>query len=373
MHGLARRVPADTPINKTETILSQLTGPLVFKAHPQQNERGNNAMNINRRQLLAAAAGGLAAAGLTNAGLARAQAFPERQITVIVSYPPGGDTDAMARLYAERLGQRVRQPVIIDNRAGAGGTVGNTFALRAKPDGYTLLFTPNPFTTAPMLLKLSPAASYDPLTGFDPVIQTGLQSVLLVAHPDAGIKSVRDLVAQAKSGKQLNYGSPGAGSPMHIAAELLNRAAGINVQHIPFRGIGPMIPEMLTGRVQMGYTTFGPVAQHIAAGKLVAVALTDPERTPLIPGLATVAEQGYPSVKEGAWHGFMAPKGTPAAVIATFNEHFNEILKMPDVIERMATFGARPVGGRPEALSRINADDFARLTKTIKDLNITAE
>jgi len=298
---------------------------------------------------------------------------PERNITLVVSYPPGGDTDAMARLFAEKLTQRLKQTVVVDNRAGAGGTVGNTFVARAKPDGYTLLFTPNPITTAPTLLKLSPAASYDPLTSFDPVILTGMQSVLLVAHPDAGIKSVKDLVTAAKAGKQLNYGSPGAGSPMHIAAELLNKAAGIDVQHVPFRGIGPMIPEMLTGRVQMGYTTYGPVSQHIAAGKLVAVALTDPERTPLIPGVATVAEQGYPTVKEGAWHGIMAPKGTPANITQTLNMHMNEILRMPDVVEKMASFGARPVGGKPEALSKVNADDYARLTKTIRDLNITAE
>lgn len=325
-------------------------------------------MTINRRQWLAAATAGLAVPGTV-----LAQGWPERPLTIVVAYPPGGDTDAMARLFAERLGQRLKQTVIIENRAGAGGTVGNTSVARARPDGYTLLFTPNPFTTAPQLLKLNPANSYDPLTSFDPVIQTSVQAVLLVAHPDTGIKSVRDLVAQAKSGKPLNYGSPGAGSPMHIAAELLNRAAGIQVQHIPFRGIGPMIPEILTGRVSMGYTTYGPVAQHIAAGKLVAVALTDPERTPLIPGLATVAEQGYPSVKEGAWHGFMAPKGTPAPLIATLNEHFNEILKMSDVIERLASFGARPVGGRPDALARVNAEDHARLSRTIKDLNITAE
>jgi tripartite-type tricarboxylate transporter receptor subunit TctC len=149
---------------------------------------------------------------------------------------------------------------------------------------------------------------------------------------------------------------------MHIAAELLNRAAGINTQHIPYRGIGPMIPELLTGRIQLGYTTYGPVAQHIAAGKLVAVALTDPERTQLIPGLATVAEQGYPSVKEGAWHGIMAPKGTPAAVIASLNAHM-----------KMAVFGARPAGGAPDQLYKVNADDYSRLTKTISDLKITAD
>ena len=312
-------------------------------------------------------------AGLVTAGPGWAQAYPERPITIVVSYPPGGDTDAMARLYGEKLSQRLRQTVIVENRPGAGGTLGNTTALRARPDGYTLLFTPNPFTTAPQLLKLNPASSYDVLNGFEPVILTGWQSVMIVANADTGIRTVRDIVTQAKSGKALNYGSPGAGSPMHIAAELLNRAAGINVQHIPFRGIGPMIPELLTGRVQLGYTTYGPVAQHIAAGKLVAVALTDPERTPLIPGLATVAEQGFASVKEGAWHGFMAPKGTPAAVIATLNAHFNEIIRMPEVVEKMASFGARPAGGAPEALSRVNAEDLTRLTRTIRELNITAD
>ena len=327
-------------------------------------------MQISRRTWMAACA----ALSLGAMVSAHAQTWqPDRAITMVVSYPPGGDTDAMARMYAEKLTQRLKQTVVVDNRAGAGGTVGNTAVARAKADGYTLLFTPNPMTTAPMLLKLAPAASYDPLTSFDPIILTGLQSVLLVAHPDAGFKSIKELVSAAKSGKQLNYASPGAGSPMHIAAELLNKAAGIEVQHVPFRGIGPMIPEMLTGRVQMGYTTYGPVSQHIAAGKLVAVALTDPERSPLIPGVPTVAEQGYPTVKEGAWHGIMAPKGTPANVIQTLNAHMNDILRMPDVVEKMASFGARPVGGKPEALSKINADDYARLTKTITDLKITAE
>ena len=338
--------------------------------HPRPNFVGELKMQISRRTLMAACCLTLLGAVTT----AQAQTWqPERNLTLVVSYPPGGDTDAMARLYAEKLTQRLKQTVVVDNRAGAGGTVGNTMVARAKNDGYTLLFTPNPFTTAPMLLKLTPAASYDPLTSFDPVILTGLQSVMLVANPDAGIKSVKDLVAAAKAGKPLNYGSPGAGSPMHIAAELLNKAAGINVQHIPFRGIGPMIPEVLTGRVQMGYTTYGPVSQHIAAGKLVAVALTDPERSPLIPGLATVAEQGYPTVTEAAWHGIMAPKGTPANVIQTLNTYMNEILRLPDVVEKMASFGARPVGGKPEALSKVNADDYARLSKTIRDLNITAE
>lgn len=326
-------------------------------------------MNTYRRQSAVAA---LAAAAFF-AGGAFAQTFPDKPITLIVAYPTGGDTDAMARLYAERLTQRLKQSVLVENKPGAGGVLGNAYVGKAKPDGYTLLFTPNPFSTAPTVLKLAPSASYDVLNGFDSIILTGMQSVLLVAHPDTGIKSISDLVAQAKAGKQLNYASPGAGSPMHIVAEWLNKVAGIQVQHVPYRGIGPMIPDMLTGRVNMGYTTYGPVSQLISSGRLVAVALTDDEQTALIPKLATIAEQGYKDIKLGAWHGIMAPKGTSANVISLLNSHMNEVLKMPDVVERMGTYGARPVGGAPEALTKINADDYARLTKLIRDLNIQAD
>ena len=327
-------------------------------------------MKLDRRQWMAVA---LAAGAMGTLDSAWAQTYPERTITIVVSYPPGGDSDALARLFAEKLSQRVKQSVMVENRAGASGTVGNTAVLRSKPDGYTLLFTPNTFPTAPILLKLDAAASYDPVNGFDPVILTGMQSLMLVAHVDTGIKTIKDLVDKAKSGKALTYASPGAGSPMHIAAEMLNRAADIKITHVPYRGTGPMIPDLIAGRVDMGYSTLGPVTQHIASGKLVTVAVTDGEQSPLIPGVKTVAEQGYPSVKEGAWNGIMAPKGTPRPIIDMLNAHMNEILKMPDVIQRMGTFGARPVGGAPEILSKTNADDYARLTKAIADLKITAD
>jgi tripartite-type tricarboxylate transporter receptor subunit TctC len=302
-----------------------------------------------------------------------AQSYPDRPISIVVSYPPGGDSDATARLLADKLSQRMKHSVVVENKPGASGTVGNTFVSKAKPDGHTLLFTPNPFTSAPMVLKLTAAASYDPLTSFEPVILTAMQSVMLVAHPDAGIKKISDLVALGKAGRALSYASPGAGSPMHIVGEWLNSAAGVNVTHIPYRGVGPMIPDMLSGRVSMGYVTWGPVQQHIQAGKLIAVALTDDERNPNITGLATIAEQGYKDVKLGAWNGIFAPKGTPTAVINLLNGHINEILKMPDVIEKMATFGAHPVGGKPDALAKINADEYARLSKLIKELNIQAD
>lgn len=328
-------------------------------------------MNLFRRFALSI---GLGAAALSlAAGAAWAETWPARPITLVVAYPPGGDTDAMARLYAEKLSVRLGQPVIVDNRPGAGGTIGNSIVGRAPANGYTLLYTPNPFTTAPLVMKLPPQSSYDVLGGFTPVILSGMQSVLLVAHPSAGIKSVADLVAQSKAGKALNYGSPGAGSPMHIAAEWLNRAAGIQVQHVAYRGVSPVVSDVLAGHVQMGYVTLGPVAQHIDSGKLVAVAVTEGTRSPLLPKVPTIAEAGYKDVNLAAWHGIFAPKGTPAAIVNLLNAHMNEILKMPDVIEKMAGFGAVPVGGKPEALSKINAEDYARFTKLIKELDIRAD
>ena len=262
-------------------------------------------MTLHRRQGLTIAALAFATAVC---GPAFAQDYPARPITVVVAYPAGGDTDAMARLFAEKLTVRLRQPVVVDNRPGAGGTVGNNLVARAVPDGYTLLFTPNPFTIAPMVMRLPTAATYDPLRGFTPVVQTASQAVLLVAHPSTGFKSVADMVAAAKAGKTLSYASPGAGSPMHIGAEWLNRVAGVSIQHVPYRGVAPAVNDVAAGHVGLAYVTLGPVAQYIQAGKLRALAVTDPKRSPLLPDVPSLAELGYRDIAAGAWNGFFAPR-----------------------------------------------------------------
>ncbi|OXY83345.1 Bug family tripartite tricarboxylate transporter substrate binding protein [Oceanimonas doudoroffii] len=323
-------------------------------------------MELTRRLFIGAA---LASAALL-AGGAQADGYPSKPVSIVVSYPPGGDVDAIARLFADKLTSRLGQPVIVENRPGAAGTIGNSYVSRAKADGHTLLFTPNTFTTAPLVMALPKASRYDVLNGFEPVILASKQSVLLVANPKSGITSVADLVGQARDGKPLNYASPGAGSPMHIAAEWLNNAAGIKALHIPYRGIGPIIPDLLAGHVDLGYVVYGPVAQLIESGQLVPVAVTDPERSPVMPELATVAEQGYDQVRLGAWHGMMAPKGTDDEVVQLLNKHLNEILLLPEVVEQLASFGAVPVGGKPEALGTINADDHARLSALIERLDI---
>ncbi|CAG2141450.1 hypothetical protein LMG31506_02470 [Cupriavidus yeoncheonensis] len=328
-------------------------------------------MKRDRRLFLAATA--MAALALAAGSTAFAAAYPTKTVTMVVAYPPGGDTDAMARLYADKLSARLKQPVIVENRPGAAGVVGTAFVSRAQADGYTLLYTPNPFTLAPMVLKLAPAASYDPLHSFTPVIQTAVQAVLLVANPAAGVRTVPEMIAAAKAGKSFTYGSPGAGSPMHIAGEMLNRAAGVKIQHVPYKGVAPAVNDVVAGHVNFAYVTLGPVAQYINTGRLIALAITDARRSALLPNVPTLAELGYKDVVVGAWHGVMAPRGTPPEVVKVLNEQLNEVIRLPDVTEKMATFGAQPVGGAPAALEKVNASDYERLGKVIRDMGISAE
>jgi len=327
-------------------------------------------MHTSRRQL---ALGALALA--CGCGLAPAfaqNAYPAKPVAIVVSYPPGGDTDAIARMFAEKLSQRLHQSVVVENRPGAGGTIGNGYVSRANPDGYTLLFTPNPFTTAPMVMGLAPAASYDVLHGFEPVIKTATQPLLLVANPNAGVKSVPELVAAAKAGKALSYASPGAGSPMHFIGEWLNRSAGVKLSHVPYRGVGPSVTDVVAGHVNTAWVTIGAVSQYVGQQRLLPLAIGDAKRSKLAPNVPTLVELGYKDVVVGAWNGFFAPKGTPKELVALLNTQLNAILKEPEVIEKLATYGAEPAGGAPEVLERTNAAEYVQMSRLMKELGISA-
>lgn len=313
------------------------------------------------------------AAGLLVAGLAQAQTYPTKPITVMVGYPPGGDTDAIARLFADKLSSRLKQTVMIENRPGAGGTVANALIGKAKPDGYSLLFTPNPFTTAPFVMKMSAGNSYDVLHGFEPIIMTATQPLVLVATPSTGFKNVGDMLAKAKSKAEVSYASPGAGSPMHVVAEWLNREAKVNIVHIPYRGVGPSVTDVVGGHVDTAWVTLGPVSQYFSTGKLNALAIADAKRSPLAPEIPTLAEQGFKNVVVGSWNGFFAPKGTPVEVVTLLNKHLDEIVKLPDVVEKLATFGAHPAGGSPEVLRQTNANEYKNMGALIKELGVRAE
>ena len=328
-------------------------------------------MHSIRRLTLSAIA--LFAAGTAALPALAQAAWPSKPVTIVVSYPPGGDTDALARVFAEKLAARIGQQVVVDNRTGASGTIGNAHVAKAPADGYTLLFTPNTISIATLVLKPGSGASYDVLNDFTPIIQMGSQSLFVVVNSATGVGTMKDLVAAAKSGKLPSYASPGSGSPMHILGELFNKSAGVKITQVPYRGSGPAITDMVGGHVPMMYTTLGPVAPHIASGKLRNLAVADAKRSPLAPDVPTLAELGFRDAEVSAWQGFMGPKGMPADVVKALNGHFNEIIKMPDVMSRMTTLALVPVGGAPEVLGSLSAADHQRYAKVVKEFGIQAD
>ena len=335
-------------------------------------------MKTTRRHAIATTATAFAVFTVAALSLASGPTFaqgvyPNKPITIIVSHPAGGDTDALARLLAEKLSARVGQSVLVDNKAGASGTIGNSFVAKAPADVYTLLMTPNTISIATLVLKAGTGAAYDVLNDFTPIIQIGSQSLFLVVTTASGVTSVKELVAAAKADKIKTYATPGSGAPMHILGEVFNNAAGVKITQIPYRGTAPAITDLVGGHVPFMYTTLGPVAQYIASGKMANLAVADLKRSPLAPNVPTLAELGYKDVDVGAWQGIMGPKGMPADVVKTLNTHLNEIIKMPYVVPRMTTIATIPVGGDGAVLGKINAFDHNRYAKVIKEFGIQAD
>lgn len=330
-------------------------------------------MRLNRRNLLAAAALAAAPLAMVSTPALAQSTWPSKAITIVVAYPAGGDTDQVARVIAEKLSPRLKVPVVVDNRPGAAGTIGNSYVSKAAPDGHTLLLTPKTFTTSQQVLKVGPSSSYDVLNGFEPIVLTTNQPLILVAHPSKGFKSVPEMIKAAKAGKNITYATPGSGSPMHIIGEWLNREAGVKLTHVPYKGIAPSVTDVVAGHVDTAWLTPGVVSQYLDDGRLVPLAIADRKRSPLVPNVPTLIEAGYKNIVNESWMGLYAPKGTPAPVVKTLNEHVNEILKMPDVQAKIKNVGSTPGGGSPEVLSKATAEDFHTMGKIIKDLGITAD
>ena len=319
---------------------------------------------VIKRNLIVAFAAGFSCVA------AMAQAYPSKPITIVVAYPAGGDTDAVARLYAEKLSARLGQNVIVDNRSGATGTVGSTYVAKAAADGYTLLFSPSTISMAQMLLKLNPATSYDPSKDFSPIAMTGTQPAFLVANANSGIGSFKLLMATAST-RSLSMANPGSGSPLHILGEIFTRVTHTKIAQVPYKGVAPAVIDVLGGHVPLMFITWGPVAQYVANGKLTPLAVAEPQRSQLAPDVPTLAELGYKDVSIGlTWQGLLGPKGMSPEIVKTLNQHVNEILKMPDVVQKMRSRGALPAGGDPSVLAQTIADDQVRFKKLIEDFNI---
>ena len=320
-------------------------------------------MNVRLFHLVCAAL--LAAASATASAV-----YPDKPIRLIVAFPPGGSTDIIARLVGQKLSERVGQQIVIDNRGGAGGTIGTEIASKANADGYTLTMgTTSTHVIAPAIF---PNVKYDPIKDFEPITLVASTPYLLVLHPGVKAKSLKDFVALVKSqpGK-LNYASAGSGTTTQIAMEMLKLAAGIDIVHVPYNGNGPAGTATMGGQVQALFGSMPAVLPHAKAGRLNPIAVGTARRSSALPDVPTVAESGFAGFEVSLWLGFFAPKGTPAPVLKKLYGELVAIAKSPDMKEPFERNGADPVTTTPAELTRLMSGELDKYKKVIKAANIT--
>ncbi|MDP3084640.1 MAG: tripartite tricarboxylate transporter substrate binding protein [Rubrivivax sp.] len=300
-----------------------------------------------------------------------AQAWPNKPVRVIVAFTAGGTTDNLARSVSQQLGERFKQPFVIDNKPGAGGNIGTEFAVRAAPDGYTLIVNSvGPMAVNPSLYKKLP---YNPLTDLVPVVQIADVPNVLVVHSSVSAKSVEEFIAYAKANPgKLNYASTGIGTSSHLSGYIFAQRAGFEATHIPYKG-AEALKDLLAGRIQFMFATIPSVIQHIQAGSLRAIAVTSPKRSRSMPEVPTVAERGFPGFEAGSWFGFFAPKGTPETLVAQLNKAVNEIIAAPAMQQQMIKEGADPVGGTAEQLGQFVQREFEKWRSVVRDSGATVE
>jgi tripartite-type tricarboxylate transporter receptor subunit TctC len=317
---------------------------------------------MKRRPLLLLLASLLAAAAVAPG--ASAQAWPDKPIRFVMSAPAGSSIDVLGRVIGDKLKDRLGQPVIVENKPAAGGTVAVGEVAHAAPDGYTMVLGFNgPLATAPLLQKVP----YDVQKDLAPVITTTSQPNVLAVNAQLPVKDLKELIAYAKANPgKLNYASVGPGSSSHLNGELLKSLAGIDIVHIPFNGSPPAVTSTVQGETQMIFAVMQPLQPQIQAGKLRAIGVTSAKRFPLYADIPTFAESGFPNYETLAWNGVMVPAGTPKAVIDRLNAEINAVLKMPDVVQKLHAAGFDLVGGTPEqfgALIKAEADKWAPIIK----------
>jgi tripartite-type tricarboxylate transporter receptor subunit TctC len=302
-----------------------------------------------------------------------AQTFPTKPIRFVVPYSAGGAGDIFARTIGQKLGDAFGQQVLIDNRPGANGIIGMEIAAKSLPDGYTIVMG----NSAPVVLNPSLYAKlpYDPIKDFAPVTQGTLYPYILVVHPSVPAKSVAELVklAKAQPGK-LNYGSSGPGGANHLAGEMFKRAAGIDIVHVPYKGSAPALSDLLGGQIRMVFDTLVTTIPQWKAGKIRALAVTGARRSPQTPDVPTIAESGYPGYAVTSWQAVLAPAGTPRPIIDRYYREIVKALRMPDVVEKLATQGGNElVGSTPAEFSKVIKDEIAMYGKVIREARITIE
>ncbi len=310
-----------------------------------------------------------ALAWLPNAG---AQEYPTKPIRLVITYPPGGNTDLVGRALALKLGEFMGQQVVADNRGGAGGVLGSMITAQSAPDGYTIMLG----TSAGMVINplLSRKLTYDPVRDFAPVSMVVIVPQLLVINPQLPVKNVRELIAFAKAKPgYLNAGSSGVGTPNHFGTELLKWLAGVDIVHVPYKGGAPALTDLLGGQIQMAFSSVPAVLPHIKAGRLVALGVGSAKRSPALPNIPTIAEAGVPGYEYTTWYGIFAPAKTPRTLIARLNTEIVKAMETPDIKDRFTALGGDPDPGTPEELRAYMANESAKWAKIIKAANIRVE
>lgn len=323
-------------------------------------------MNLNRRML------SLFAATLVLPGVAIAQAeanWPSRPIKWVVPFPPGGAMDAIARTLGDQAARELGQPFVIENRPGAGGNVGADYVAKQPGDGYTIMITSIGMATNPALYA---KLSYDPVKDFAPIsLLAVVPNVLVVNAAKSADKSVKDVLAHARRepGK-LTYASAGNGTSIHLAGEMFAALAGVQLLHVPYKGSGPAVTDMLGGQVDLMFDSITSARPHIQSGKLRALGVTTARRSSALPDVPTIAEAGVPGYEVSPWFAVFAPAGTPATVLARINQVLNTAMKQPDTLKKLAGVGAEPIGSTPQELATHLSQELDRWGRLIKERNI---
>ncbi|VFR63884.1 putative exported protein [plant metagenome] len=309
----------------------------------------------------------LAAGLLASAGLAHA-AYPERPVTLVVTFPPGGTVDVVARLIGPKLAAELGQPVVIENRGGAGGMIGGAMVARAKPDGYTLMLDASNHAQNP---AIQPRMQFDTLKDFAPVSLLLRAPNILVVTPSSEIRTVEDLVRLGKDDKNpVYFASSGPGSAQHLGGELFNLLAKTQLQHVAYKGGGPAMIDVMSGQVPVMFASMGSSWQHVKNGKLRAVATGGSQRSPVAPEMPTIAESGVPGFESYEWNAVFAPTGTPAEIVDQVSQALAKVLKDPGIAQQLAAIGAEPVGSTPADLDTFRRAEIAKWQKVVKEAGL---
>ena len=294
-----------------------------------------------------------------------AQSYPAKPLRLVAPFPPGGPADILSRIIGQHLAESWGQQVVVDNRAGAGGNIGSDIVAKAPPDGYTLLL--GFVGTHAINASLYSSMPYDNIRDFEPVSRVAMVTIILVLHPSVPANSVKDLIALARSRPgELTFGSPGNGTPQHLAGELFNTMAKAKTVHIPYKGAVPALNDLLGGRVSMIFSSMPPALPHIKTGRLKALAVTSGKRSPAVPDVPTIAESGLPGYEVINWYGVLAPAGTPKDIVARLNGEIRRILSLPDVRERLAAQGAETITSTPQEFAAYIKSETEKWAKVVK-------